>query len=101
VTLTVVVTVGAALMAFEPVRQFGVGLFASAGLAGLVVALAARPIIANVIAGVQIAMTQPIRRMGVDRRHHLHLRRDTSVGLAPVDCAALPFHREAVPELDT
>jgi len=60
-TLIVIVTVGAALMTFEAVRQYGISLFASAGVAGLVVALAARPVFANLIAGVQIAMTQPIR----------------------------------------
>ncbi len=60
-TLIVIVTIGAALMTFEEVRQFGISLFASAGVAGLVVALAARPVFANLIAGVQIAMTQPIR----------------------------------------
>jgi small-conductance mechanosensitive channel len=60
-TLIVVITLGAALMTFETVRQYGVSLFASAGVAGLVVALAARPVLANLIAGVQIAVTQPIR----------------------------------------
>jgi small-conductance mechanosensitive channel len=38
-----------------------VSLFASAGVAGLVAGLAARPVLSNLIAGVQIAMTQPIR----------------------------------------
>jgi small-conductance mechanosensitive channel len=60
-TLLVIVTVGAALMTFESVRQFGVSLFASAGAAGLVVGFAARPVLSNLIAGVQIATTQPIR----------------------------------------
>jgi small-conductance mechanosensitive channel len=60
-TLIVIITVGAALMTFEAVRQYGVSLFASAGVAGIIVALAARPVFANLIAGVQIAMTQPIR----------------------------------------
>lgn len=55
------VTIAAALMAFEPVRQFGVSLFASAGAAGLVVGLAARPVLSNLIAGIQLAITQPIR----------------------------------------
>ncbi len=36
-------------------------LFASAGVVGLAVGLAARPVLSNLIAGVQIAMTQPIR----------------------------------------
>jgi small-conductance mechanosensitive channel len=60
-TLIVVVTLSAVLMAFEPVRQYGVSLFASAGVAGLVAGLAARPVLSNLIAGIQIATTQPIR----------------------------------------
>jgi small-conductance mechanosensitive channel len=59
--LIAIIAVAAALMTFGPVRQFGVSLFASAGVAGLVVGLAARPLLANLIAGVQLAMTQPIR----------------------------------------
>jgi len=57
----VVITAAAVLMTFEPVRQYGVSLFASAGVVGLVVGLAARPVLSNFIAGIQIAMTQPIR----------------------------------------
>jgi small-conductance mechanosensitive channel len=59
--LVVIVTVGAVLMTFEPVRQYGVSLFASAGVAGIVAGLAARPVLSNLFAGVQLAMTQPIR----------------------------------------
>ena len=51
----------AALMTFPDVRQIGASLLASAGLAGLVVGFAARPVLGNIIAGLQIAMTQPIR----------------------------------------
>jgi small-conductance mechanosensitive channel len=60
-TLIVIVTVSTALMTFDSVRQYGVSLFASAGAAGLVLGLAARPVLGNLIAGVQIAITQPIR----------------------------------------
>jgi small-conductance mechanosensitive channel len=60
-TVIVVLTVSAALMTFEPVRQYGVSLFASAGVAGLVAGLAARPMLSNLIAGLQIATMQPIR----------------------------------------
>ena len=60
-TLIVVITLAAALMTFEAVRNYGVSLFASAGVAGLVVGLAARPMLSNLIAGIQIATTQPIR----------------------------------------
>jgi small-conductance mechanosensitive channel len=60
-TLIVIIAVSMALMTFESVRQYGVSLFASAGAAGLIVGLAARPLLSNLIAGVQIAVTQPIR----------------------------------------
>lgn len=56
-----VLTVSAELVTFEPVREYGVSLFASAGAASLILGLAARPVLANLFAGVQIAMTQPIR----------------------------------------
>lgn len=59
--LVVLVTLGAALITFDAVRQYGVSLFASAGVAGIVAGLAARPVLTNLIAGVQLAMTQPIR----------------------------------------
>jgi small-conductance mechanosensitive channel len=59
--LIIVITVASALMTFESVRQYGLSLFASAGVAGIVVGLAARPLFANLIAGVQLAVTQPIR----------------------------------------
>jgi small-conductance mechanosensitive channel len=59
--LVIVITLAAALMTFEPVRQYGVSLFASAGVAGLIAGLAARPVLSNLFAGVQLAMTQPIR----------------------------------------
>jgi small-conductance mechanosensitive channel len=60
-TVIVLIAVSTALMTFESVKQYGVSLFASAGAAGLVVGLAARPLLSNLIAGVQIAITQPIR----------------------------------------
>jgi small-conductance mechanosensitive channel len=49
------------LMTFPSIRQIVLSLFASAGLAGLVVAMAARPALSNWIAGLQIALTEPIR----------------------------------------
>ena len=51
----------AALMTFPSVRQIGMGLLASAGVAGLVVGFAAKPLLGNLLAGLQIALTQPIR----------------------------------------
>ncbi|MCL5284593.1 MAG: mechanosensitive ion channel family protein [Nitrospirae bacterium] len=57
----VILSASSALMTVPRIRSFGESLLASAGLAGLVIGLAARPLLTNVIAGVQIALTQPIR----------------------------------------
>ncbi|MBR0690257.1 mechanosensitive ion channel [Bradyrhizobium manausense] len=59
--IIVIITVSTSLMTFDSVRQYGVSLFASAGAAGIIVGLAARPLLSNLIAGLQIAITQPIR----------------------------------------
>jgi small-conductance mechanosensitive channel len=56
-----IVTVALALMTFDAVRQFGVSLFASAGIAGIAVGLAAKPFLENLVAGIQLAITQPFR----------------------------------------
>jgi small-conductance mechanosensitive channel len=61
VTAVGVVALAAALMSFPSVRQLGVSLFASAGVAGIVLGIAARPTFGNMIAGMQIALSQPIR----------------------------------------
>ncbi len=57
----IIIGIGAMLMTFPAVRQFGAGLLASAGAAGLVIGIAARPLFENLIAGIQIGLTQPIR----------------------------------------
>ncbi|OZI64102.1 mechanosensitive ion channel family protein [Bordetella genomosp. 1] len=57
----VLVGLSAMLMTFPAVRQIGASLMASAGLMGLVAGFAARPVLGNLIAGLQIALTQPIR----------------------------------------
>lgn len=59
--LIVMVTTAAALMTFEGVRQYGVSLLASAGAAGIVLGLALQPLLKNLVAGIQLAVTQPIR----------------------------------------
>lgn len=50
-----------ALMTFEEIRRLGLSLFASAGIAGIILGLAAQQVIGSVLAGFQIAITQPIR----------------------------------------
>jgi small-conductance mechanosensitive channel len=49
------------LMTFPSARQVGASLLASAGVVGIVAGIAARPVFSNLIAGLQIALTQPIR----------------------------------------
>lgn len=60
-TLVVVLTAAMALMTIPAVRQLGVSLLAAGGAAGIIVGLALQPVLSNLIAGVQIALTQPIR----------------------------------------
>lgn len=54
-------TLAMMLMAIPGVRTIGVTLMASAGIAGLVLGAAAQPALKNLIAGVQMAFTEPIR----------------------------------------
>jgi small-conductance mechanosensitive channel len=58
-----VVLIGLALMlmTFPAARQIGASLLASAGVVGLVAGFAARPVLGNLIAGLQIGLSQPIR----------------------------------------
>jgi small-conductance mechanosensitive channel len=53
--------VAMALMTFPGARQLGASLLASAGVLGLVVGIAARPVFSNLIAGLQLALGQPLR----------------------------------------
>ncbi len=57
----ILVALALALMTFPAVRELGTTLLASAGLVGLVAGIAARPVFGNLIAGLQIALAQPIR----------------------------------------
>lgn len=52
---------GLILLSFESIRQIGVGLFASAGVAGIIIGFSAQKAIGTLIAGIQIAIAQPFR----------------------------------------
>lgn len=58
--LVLILGIAAALMTFPQVRAVGTSLLASAGLAGLVVGFAARPVLENLLAGLQIALSRPV-----------------------------------------
>ncbi|SMQ74177.1 Small-conductance mechanosensitive channel [Altererythrobacter xiamenensis] len=58
--IIIFVTVGLILLSIPSVRDIGVTLVASAGLAGLAVGAAAQPALKSLIAGVQMALTEPI-----------------------------------------
>jgi small-conductance mechanosensitive channel len=53
--------IGLILLSFDKIREIGVGLFASAGLAGIIIGLSAQRVVGALLAGLQIAFTQPFR----------------------------------------
>jgi small-conductance mechanosensitive channel len=61
IVAVVVLTAAFALMTISQVRQWGVSLLAAGGAATVIVGLALQPLLSNLVAGIQIAMTQPIR----------------------------------------
>lgn len=61
VAVTVVLAIAAALLTFEGARTFGASLLASAGVIGIVAGVAARSTLGNLVAGIQVAFSEPIR----------------------------------------
>ncbi len=59
--IIVFVTVGLMLLSIPGVRDIGITLMASAGLAALAVGAAAQPALKSLIAGIQMVLTEPIR----------------------------------------
>jgi len=57
----VILAIALMLLTFPGVREFGVSLLVSAGFAAIVVGMAAQKSLGSVLAGIQIAITQPIR----------------------------------------
>lgn len=60
-SVVALIAIASMLMVFESVRHFGTAIIASAGVAGIILGFAAQKSIATLLAGVQIALTQPIR----------------------------------------
>ncbi|MFW6362973.1 MAG: mechanosensitive ion channel family protein [Spirochaeta sp.] len=61
IAAAIIIAISSGLMTFDGVQQIGTSILASAGIAGLVIGVAAQKSLANVIAGIMIAITQPIR----------------------------------------
>lgn len=61
IAIIAIIAVAMVLTTFQGIRQVGVSLLASAGIAGIVVGFAAQKTLGNLIAGLQLAITQPIR----------------------------------------
>lgn len=59
--LIIFLAFGAILLSFDAVRKVGIGFFASAGAAGIIIGLSAQKIMGALLAGIQIALTQPFR----------------------------------------
>ena len=59
--VVIVITIGIMLMTFPAIRQLGTSVLASAGIAGLVLGVAMKSTLSDFIAGIQIALTEPIR----------------------------------------
>ncbi len=59
--LITVFALASILMLFKEVQRFGTSILASAGVVGIIFGFAAQKTIANLFAGFQLAMTQPIR----------------------------------------
>ncbi|SCL33347.1 Small-conductance mechanosensitive channel [Micromonospora nigra] len=61
IAVIVVLAVGVMLMTFPAVRGIGAGVLTSAGLVGVVAALAAQSLLGNVFAGLQLAFSDAVR----------------------------------------
>lgn len=61
IIIIVILAVGFVFTRFEGMRRIGSGILTSAGIAGVIIGFAAQKSIANLLAGLQIAFTQPIR----------------------------------------
>jgi len=61
IVIVVVMAVAAMLLSFENLRKVGTGLLAGVGVGSIIIGFAAQSTLSNLLAGFQIAFTQPIR----------------------------------------
>ena len=60
VSIVIIFGIASVLMMFDAVRQLGTSILASAGIAGIILGFAAQKTLGNLLAGIQIALSQPI-----------------------------------------
>jgi len=96
------------LTTFTPLRTLGASLFASAGVAGVLVGLAAQTTLTNVLAGLQLAWTDLLRfddvvlveqQWGADRGADPDLRRGPPLDERRLVLPTTYFTRTPVREL--
>jgi len=61
VSLIIIITAAIILLSFESMRKIGAGLLTGVGIGGIIIGFAAQKSLGNLLAGFQIAFTQPIR----------------------------------------
>lgn len=61
ISLIVIITAAIVLLSFESMRKIGAGLLTGVGIGGIIIGFAAQKSLGNLLAGFQIAFTQPIR----------------------------------------
>lgn len=59
--IILIIAIALALMTFSEIRKIGISLITSAGIGGVIIGLAAQKVLGGFLAGIQIAITQPIR----------------------------------------
>ncbi|TYP71667.1 mechanosensitive ion channel family protein [Aquimarina intermedia] len=59
--IIILFAIGVALMSFDSIRSVGVSMLTSAGVAGIIIGFSAQKALGTLLAGIQIAFTQPIR----------------------------------------
>lgn len=59
--IIILFSIGISLLTFESIKEIGVSLLTSAGIAGIILGLSAQKVIGAILAGIQIAIAQPIR----------------------------------------
>ncbi|MEO6151449.1 MAG: mechanosensitive ion channel domain-containing protein [Mucilaginibacter sp.] len=61
ISIIILITLSIVLLSFDNVRKLGAGLLTGVGVGGIIIGFAAQRSLANFLAGLQIAFTQPIR----------------------------------------